>query len=104
MHIDGCVEIKHNNELDVCFIKNNQLYVIECKSGINSDSLFNEIVYKVSALKEVLLGVDCRSYIFSLKKDPSGDLKKIARYMDITFCDFDVLTKEEKLQKALRKM
>ena len=104
VHIDGCVEIKHNNELDVCFIKNNQLYVIECKSGINSDSLFNEIVYKVSALKEVLLGVDCRSYIFSLKKDPSGDLKKIARYMDITFCDFDVLTKEEKLQKALKKM
>ena len=52
----------------------------------------------------MLLGVEFRSYIFYLKKDPSGDLKKIARYMDITFCDFDVLTKEEKLQKALKKM
>ena len=104
VHIDGCTEIKHNNELDVCFIKNNQLVVIECKSGINSESLFNEIVYKVSALKEVLLGVDCRCYIFSLKKDPTGDLKKIAKYMDVTFCDFDVLTREDKLQKALRKM
>lgn len=104
VHIDGITEIKHNNELDVCFIKNNQLYVIECKSGISSESMFNEIVYKVSALKEVLLGVDCHSYIFSLKKDPTGDLKKIARYMDVTFCDFDTLTKEEKLRKAMKRM
>jgi hypothetical protein len=104
VHIDGVTEIKHNNELDVCFIKNNQLYVIECKSGIKSDSMFNEIVYKVSALKEVLLGLDCHSYIFSLKKDPTGDLKKIAKYMDVTFCDYDVLTKEIKLMKQLKKM
>ena len=104
VHIDGITEIKHNNELDVCFIKNNQLFVIECKSGINSDSMFNEIVYKVSSLKEVLLGLDCNSYIFSLKKDPTGDLKKIAKYMGITFCDFDVLTKEDKLNKELKKM
>ncbi len=102
VHIDGITEIKHNNELDVCFIKDNQFYVIECKSGISSESMFNEIVYKVSALKEVLLGVDCRSYIFSLKKDPTGDLKKIAKYMDITFCDYDTLTKEEKFRKLLK--
>ena len=104
VHIDGITEIKHNNELDVCFIKNNQLFVIECKSGINSDSMFNEIVYKVSALKEVLLGLDCNSYIFSLKKDPSGELKKVAKYMGITFCDFDVLTREDKLKKEFKRM
>lgn len=104
VHIDGCTEIKHNNELDVCFIKNNQFFVIECKSGISSESMFNEIVYKVSALKEVLLGVACQSYIFSLKKDPTGDLKKIAKYMGITFCDYETLTKEDKLKKALKRM
>jgi len=104
VHIDGITEIKHNNELDVCFIKNNQLFVIECKTGINSDSMFNEIVYKVSALKEVLLGMECNSYIFSLKKDPTGDLKKIAKYMGITFCDFDILTQEEKLKKEFKRM
>lgn len=104
VHIDGCTEIQHNNELDVCFIKNNQLFVIECKTGINSQSMFNEIVYKVSALKEVLLGISCHSYIFSLKKDLTGDMKKIARYMDVTFWDFDVLTKEEKLTKELKKI
>ena len=104
VRIDGCTEIRHNNELDVCFIKNNQFFVIECKSGIHSESMFNEIVYKVSSLKEVLLGLDCRSYIFSLKKDPTGDLKRIANYMDVTFCDFDTLTREEKLKKMLKKM
>ncbi len=104
VRIDGCTEIRHNNELDICFIKNNQLYVIECKSGIGSESMFNEIVYKVTALKEVLLGIDCKSYIFSLKKDPTGDLKKIAKYMGIAFCDFDVLTREDKLKKELKKM
>ena len=104
VHIDGCTEIRHNNELDVSFIKDNQLYVIECKSGISSESMFNDIVYKVSALKEVLLGIDCQSYIFSLKKDPTGDLKKIAYYMGITFCDFDTLTREDKLKKTLKKM
>lgn len=104
VHIDGCTEIQHNNELDVCFIKNNQLFVIECKTGINSQSMFNEIVYKVSALKEVLLGISCHSYIFSLKKDIKGDMKKIANYMDVTFWDFNVLTKEDKLNKELKKI
>ena len=104
VHIDGCTEIQHNNELDVCFIKNNQLFVIECKTGINSQSMFNEIVYKVSALKEVLLGISCHSYIFSLKKDTKGDMKKIANYMDVTFWDFNALTKEDKLNKELKKI
>lgn len=104
VHIDGCTDIKHNNELDVSFVKNNQLFVIECKSGINSESMFNEIVYKVCALKEVLLGLSCNSYIFSLKKDESGELKKIARYMDITFCDYDCMTQADKMAKVMKEM
>ena len=102
VHIDGCTEIRHNNELDVCFMKDNQLYVIECKSGIYSESMFNEIVYKVCALKEVLLGLSCHSFIFSLKKDNDGDLKKIAQYMDVKFFDYDILTNEELLKKKLK--
>ena len=104
VHIDGCTEIKHNNELDVVFIRNNQLFVIECKSGIKTDSMFNEIVYKVCALKEVLLGIDCHSYIFSLKKDPTGELKKVAKYMNINFLDYDCLTHPEKLKKEFGKI
>ena len=96
-------KIRHNNELDVCFIKANKLFVIECKTGVTSESLFNEIVYKVCALKEVLLGSG-NSYIFSLKKDHKGNWKKTAKYMGITFCDWLNLTKPENLKALLKSM
>jgi hypothetical protein len=102
VHISNGV-IKHNNELDVCFIKANKLFVIECKTGVTSESLFNEIVYKVCALKEVLLGTS-NSYIFSLKKDHKGVWKKTAKYMGITFCDWLNLTKPENLKHILKEM
>ena len=102
VHISNGV-IKHNNELDVCFIKANKLFVIECKTGVTSEGLFNEIVYKVCALKEVLLGTS-NSYIFSLKKDIKGNWKKTARYMGITFCDWLDLTKPEKMNFILKSM
>ncbi len=100
VHISNGV-IKHNNELDVCFMKANKLFVIECKTGVTSESLFNEIVYKVCALKEVLLGTS-NSYIFSLKKDHKGVWKKTAKYMGITFCDWLNLTKPELLKNILK--
>lgn len=102
VHISNGV-IKHNNELDVCFMKANKLFVIECKTGVTSESLFNEIVYKVCALKEVLLGTS-NSYIFSLKKDHKGGWKKTAKYMGITFCDWLNLTKPELLKNILKSM
>ena len=102
VHISNGI-IKHNNELDVCFIKANKLFVIECKTGVTSESLFNEIVYKVCALKEVLLGTS-NSYIFSLKKDHKGNWKKTAKYMGITFCDWLNLTKSELLKNILKTM
>ena len=102
VHISNGI-IKHNNELDVCFIKANKLFVIECKTGVTSESLFNEIVYKVCALKEVLLGTS-NSYIFSLKKDLKGNWKKTAKYMGITFCDWLNLTKPENLKHILKEM
>ncbi len=82
----------HNNELDVVFIKNNRLFVVECKTGIASEHLFNEIVYKSCALREALLGISSYSYIFALRDDEEGRLKRIARTMDITFCDKDDFT------------
>ncbi len=102
VHISNGV-IKHNNELDVCFIKSNKLFTIECKTGVTSEGLFNEIVYKVCALKEVLLGA-CNSYIFSLKKDIKGNWKKTARYMGIKFCDWLDMTRPEKTGAIIKEM
>ncbi len=102
VHISNGI-IKHNNELDVCFIKANKLFVIECKTGVTNEKLYNEIVYKVCALKEVLLGTS-NSYIFSLKKDHKGIWKKTAKYMGITFCDWLNLTKPKNLKRILKEM
>ena len=70
---------------------------------MTSESLFNEIVYKVCALKEVLLGTS-NSYIFSLKKDHKGVWKKTAKYMGITFCDWLNLTRPDNLKALLKSM
>lgn len=91
--------IKRINELDVSFIKNNRFFVIECKTGVETERHFNEIVYKACALREALLGVSCHSYIASLKHDTSGELKKIAANMDITFWDHEIMT--TRLNQAL---
>ena len=91
--------IKRNNELDVVFIKNNRFFVIECKTGVETERMFNDIVYKACALREALLGVSCYSYIVSLKRDSTDDLKKIAANMDITFWDYTIIT--QRLTKVL---
>lgn len=82
----------HDNELDVVFTKNNHLYVMECKTGVDNNAMFNEIVYKACALKDALLGLSCHSFIVSLKKDNSEDgLKKVAANMGVTFIDYTLL-------------
>jgi hypothetical protein len=96
--------VKHDNELDVVFMKNNGLYVIECKTGVATEHLFNEIVYKACALREALLGVSCYSYIFSLKNDKDGSLKRVAQNMGVTFVDYAVITNPDKLQHVLKGM
>ena len=94
------VKQKHDNELDVVFTKGNKLFVIECKTGVQTKQ-FNDVVYKLCAISEALLGVSCCSYIFSLKPDETDILKKVARNMDITFIDRGILTSQKKLRKEL---
>lgn len=96
--------VNHKNELDVVFTRGNKLFVIECKTGVQTNRMFNEIVYKACALKEALLGVACHSYIFSLKADMGGDLKKIADNMEITFCDHESLMNPLLMNKHMKRM
>ena len=96
--------VRHDNELDVVFMKGNKLFVIECKTGVQTERLFNEIVYKVCAIREALLGVSCYSYIFSLKRDDTDVLKRIADNMEITFVDHDILTTPRKLRLAMARL
>lgn len=61
------------NELDIVYIKDNALNIIECKSFINEDAqveLLNNTLYKVRAL-ESQFGLSAKSYLYtksSIKK------------------------------------
>lgn len=95
--------VKRNNELDVTFIKNNKLFVIECKTGIETERMFNEIVYKACALRESLLGISCTSFIFTLKDDKEV-LARIAENMDITLVDREILTEPALINRIWEKV
>ena len=64
------LHISHNNaqnELDVAFIRDNALNVIECKTVlINKDrNLINDTLYKITALRKDF-GIFAKSYLFTL--------------------------------------
>ncbi len=96
--------VKRHNELDVTFIKNNKLFVIECKTGIQTEALFNVIVYKACALRESLLGANSHSYIFTLKDDDKDVLMRIAENMDIQLVDKEMLCEQEQMGSVWRDM
>lgn len=87
------------NDLDVVFTKGNKLYVVECKTGVGSEGLFNQIVYKASALKEKLLGLSAKSYIFSLNPPIDDRLKSTAVNMGTNYIDLSDFTDGEKMDK-----
>jgi hypothetical protein len=94
----------HNNELDVVFIKANTLFVVECKTGVATDHMFNDIVYKVCALKEAFLGMACKSYIFTLKNDYDHRLSHVSEMMGVRLCAKGTLVSEAKMEEVAAEM
>ena len=89
-----------NNDLDVVFTLGNKLFVIECKTGVEGGRMLNEIVYKASALKENLLGLSARSYIFSLGQD--NDIwAQAAKNMGITYYGRSTFVDDNMFQTVL---
>lgn len=64
------VDLDINNEIDVMFIKNNSIYLIECKTGFRDGkrNLFNDTLYKSNAIKRNF-GLRVRQIICTI--DPS---------------------------------
>lgn len=82
------------NDLDVVFTLGNKLFVVECKTGVGKPSLFSQIVYKASALKEALLGLSGSSYIFSLS-NADEKLSNVAKNLGVEYCDATYFTTKE---------
>lgn len=91
----------NNRDLDVVFTYENKLFVIECKTGIDRELLFNETVYKAAALKNERLGkLSAYTSIFSLS-DENERFKDIAKAMNITYYDKSFFTDKEKFESIL---
>ena len=79
-----------NNDLDVVFIKNNALYIIECKTLLSAD-LQQSTLYKSGALVDKF-GRSAKSYLVTLSDlSPNGILKEAidlrARQQNVTVID-----------------
>jgi len=96
------------NEYDVLFIYHNQLFVIECKTGLKEEKRFNDAIYKLGALREQF-GIDAKSYLFSLSNywdKRNDDYKK--KFIDranqnkVELVDRRVIEDEEELINKIK--
>lgn len=97
------------NELDVTFVYNNKLFVVECKTGFGESRFleeFNKAMYKMAAIRKDM-GLRIPGYLFIL--DPylrkSGQVKQNyadrAKVMDTTLVDKVILNSHDEWQAVL---
>lgn len=101
-----------DNDLDVVFTYNNILYVVECKTamalkGKVSTSLFNETIYKASALR-AKFGLTVKNILFTLSNmtNPEIDYIERAAAMNIQLYDrkfFIDISKLDELINLIKK-
>ena len=92
-----------HNELDVLFVHNNNLYVVECKTGgMEGGDLFNKTVYLASALRKYFL-LTVRSALFTLSELKPAKKEK-AEVMGITVVDKSVITSPDALSLIAKEM
>ncbi|MGZ8226247.1 MAG: Card1-like endonuclease domain-containing protein [Methylococcaceae bacterium] len=88
------------NEMDVAFLKDNRLYVIECKTHTDknhANSKSADALYKLDSLKDLLGGLQARAMLVSFNSPNAYDLQR-ARDLNIAVCAQQDLSKlSEKL-------
>jgi hypothetical protein len=93
----------NQNDLDVVFTFGNKLFVIECKTGINKQSIFNQTVYKASSLKETMFGLPGNTFIFSLSKE-NEEFIRMAKNMNVDYYGYEYFLEEDKLKELMAKI
>lgn len=99
-----------DNDLDVVFVYNNNLYVIECKTamalkGKVSTALFNETIYKASALR-AKFGLSVKNLLLTLSsmEHPQIDYTDRASVMNISLYGRKYFNDGIKLDELLSKI
>lgn len=82
IHIYKDSQSQSDQELDVVYTKDNELFVRECKTGFEKESMFNDIVYKSAAIK-TLFGIGMKSSVYCCREKLDDD-EKIVKKMNET--------------------
>ncbi|MDZ7315991.1 MAG: DUF1887 family CARF protein [candidate division KSB1 bacterium] len=102
-----------NNELDIAFVYENALYVIECKTGIGSSQdkdIMEDAIYKLEALRREF-GLQVFAYIFTLSR-PGKERNQVKdkhyqraeKLFGINIVDGETLQNPQALTKVLEKI
>ena len=88
------------NELDVVFLKDNRLYIIECKTHSDKNQVGGknaDAIYKLDSLKDLLGGLQARAMLVSFNRPNQYDLQR-ANDLGIAVCAHqDLLLLPQKL-------
>jgi hypothetical protein len=99
----GLINDKTNNELDIAFVKDNVLHVLECKTTIFIKDDFEDYVYKLAAIKDNRngFGISVKAYLFTnlIKRDERTKLidktfQRRANAFNITLIDKHIFQSE----------
>lgn len=100
------------NELDVVFVRNNKLFVAECKTGFGPKEFkerFNNAIYKMAAIRNNM-GLRIPGFLFMLdaKVRENGAISPLyadrAKNMDTTIIDKKILENTQDWPSVLKKM
>jgi hypothetical protein len=80
------------NEIDIIFIKDYQLYLISCKSGKNNDP--NKDIYEIETLRNIAGGTFGKAYLFTIQV-LTERMKHRAKDLKIETLTFKNLTHKE---------
>ena len=79
------------NEIDVAFLANNRLYIVECKTKhFNERSLASDTIYKLDTLQEMLGGIQCFALFVSYHSIARSHERR-ATALSIEVCDGEEL-------------
>jgi len=104
----------NDNEFDIIFVKNNQLYVVEAKVSIGNkktnELTINQVLFKLSALNKNF-GLRSHAYIFTLadiyaeNHNFTEDLQRRLKILSInTILDRNIIKNNEKFITEIKKI
>ncbi len=85
-------ETNVENEIDIIFIKDYQLYLISCKSGKNSDP--NKDIYEIETLRNIAGGTFGKAFLFTVQ-DLTQRMIQRAKDLNIETLTFEKITHKE---------